>query len=285
MYKLSDKPLELFIKGDLNYNNLKDDMNQIGVRNMFMKKKVEILNAKFNKLNIDCIFLKGVHLIHSIYPFGIRPLDDIDLLIREKDFEKVNIILNNLGYKDTATGISIWAHKKFSNKITYLNKEEKINIPIDIHFRLGPYPYLALIEPEILFKNSFKLKFENYSIKVLSSELLLIHIILHSFSHIDKGWEKSAKDFIAYFNNSNINKEKFIELVNKFKINLPVLHMMKIFKDNLNFSWQDFNIENLSVNASYFQKLIFKKSCTTKNDLDKYILQFISMPNLSYKLN
>ena len=59
----------------------------------------KVLQA-FQEANILAIPLKGIALIESLYPNpAIRPMTDVDLLIKPEDFNRVKGILERAGYR------------------------------------------------------------------------------------------------------------------------------------------------------------------------------------------
>ena len=64
---------------------------------LFYHELSKILEA-LNKVNIPVILLKGAYLAEKIYEdIALRPMLDIDLLLRKKDLAKGNEVLINLG--------------------------------------------------------------------------------------------------------------------------------------------------------------------------------------------
>jgi peptidoglycan/xylan/chitin deacetylase (PgdA/CDA1 family) len=54
---------------------------------------------EFDQHGIDCILLKGADLIHRLYgALGLRPMVDVDLLVRERDLQGIDAVLRAQGY-------------------------------------------------------------------------------------------------------------------------------------------------------------------------------------------
>ena len=55
--------------------------------------------TRFRQQGIDCILLKGADLIPRLYAaLGMRPMVDVDLLVREQDLPTIDWIFKELGY-------------------------------------------------------------------------------------------------------------------------------------------------------------------------------------------
>lgn len=77
----------------------KEDYYQYVNRDENQKQLIEEIRALFNKNKVDFVFLKGSFL-KTIYPQSyMRPMGDIDILIRDRDMNKVHQLLLNNQFK------------------------------------------------------------------------------------------------------------------------------------------------------------------------------------------
>jgi len=68
-------------------------------RNSLLCENLNGVLSYFRRMGIEVILLKGIALIHTIYPdIALRPMDDMDILIKQEDLAKTNEALNCLGY-------------------------------------------------------------------------------------------------------------------------------------------------------------------------------------------
>jgi hypothetical protein len=283
-------PLLRFVRdgGHINYSLFDDELKgivrEVGVRNMYLQNRLYELIGSFDRKGISATVLKGSHLIHTIYPFGIRPIEDIDLLIKRDDFQMADQILRSMGYEDCAVGMDLWTHLTFSNKITYINTTHPI-IPIDIHFSLGPYPYLGRISREVLLDHTESLETPKGRLTVLGPEGLLIHLCLHLFQHHFDDWQVSCCDIIAVIRHydDKMDWDKFKALVNSSKIILPVnysLQKASLLAEIKVPASNDFGKKQPNI----FDRYIFSTSKKQKSQSDRYFLQFLTTPGFLLKL-
>jgi len=68
------------------------------IRALEQNKWVNIISNELIKANIKHAFLKGTILNNTLYEYGSRVSNDIDILINKKTIEKVTTILKNLGF-------------------------------------------------------------------------------------------------------------------------------------------------------------------------------------------
>ncbi len=83
------------------------------------------LNEEFNKNNIDHMFLKG-SVLKNLYPrTEIRRMGDIDILIKEKQYDKIAVIMKKEGFS---------FHNESNHEFVWL----KENIRVELHKILMP---------------------------------------------------------------------------------------------------------------------------------------------------
>lgn len=283
------KPLHLYTResGHIDYSSFDDETMGIarenGVRNMYIQNRLYELIASFEREGIQAIVLKGSHLIHTIYPFGIRPIEDIDLIIEREDLPQADRLIRQLGYEDTALGMDVWTHLTFSNKLTYINRSHPV-IPIDIHFSLGPYPYLGRLSRDVLRANTEVIETSQGRLTVLKPEVLLIHLCLHLFQHHFEDWQVSCCDIVAVIRkNREFDWDKFYRLVRSHRLGLPVAYGLQKARELAGVEIPpapDLGRKEHSL----WDRYIFKSSQKQKSGFDRHFLQFVTTPGLSLKL-
>lgn len=78
---------------------------QVGSVNAYLLKKLESVLARFHAHGIEVMLLKGADLIPRLYGvLGLRPMTDIDLLVRTKDLPLIDRLVKELGYRPSIDG-------------------------------------------------------------------------------------------------------------------------------------------------------------------------------------
>lgn len=73
---------------------------QVAAINQSLLGRLERLLACFHERRIDCIVLKGADVVPRLYGvWGLRPMLDIDLLVRPTDLPAIDAIVRGLGYR------------------------------------------------------------------------------------------------------------------------------------------------------------------------------------------
>ena len=260
-------------------------MREIGVRNMFIKSRLSGLLSALGPQDVQAIVMKGAHLIQSIYPFGVRPIEDIDILADRSCQQKIDEALRGLGYAARIEGMDLWTHMTFSNKITYIRKGEFPLIPIDVHFSLGPYPYLGKLSYERLRSETAELRTPDGSLRVLKPEMLLIHLCLHLFQHHFDDWEVSCCDIVAVVRSLGdaLDWERVVRLTRELGIGLPVAYALEKARE---LSPIEIPAELLPgrMSSTAWERWVFRRSLKQRTPFDRYVLQFLTTPGAGAKL-
>ena len=71
----------------------------ISVANKRALEQLRLVLREFQAHGIVCVLLKGADLIARLYGvWGLRPMADVDLLVRERDLPAIDRIVTGLGY-------------------------------------------------------------------------------------------------------------------------------------------------------------------------------------------
>jgi hypothetical protein len=123
----------------------------------------------FHQEGIFAIPLKGMALIETVYKNpAIRPMADIDLLIRQEDAQKVKDILINMGYPYIDS---------YRGSINFADSENEV---FDLHSKFTRFEVLFHIDYAEIYSRLRKINFNGQiRVGVLCPEHQLIHIALH----------------------------------------------------------------------------------------------------------
>lgn len=165
-----------------------------------MLQLTEILDAA-QKAAIDVLVLKGAYLTAHVYPEpGLRPMNDIDILVRPNQLAAMEDVLSGLGYaghyKDPALGARVTKHT------SSFRRSEK-EVPET------PNPYLSTagdrtVEPHVSLEESWyglradftpgiwertvQAEFDGRVARALCASDLLLHLSVHFSFHLIMGY-------------------------------------------------------------------------------------------------
>jgi hypothetical protein len=142
---------------------------------------VEILKA-FNSRGIPVAALKGVYLGAEVYKApALRPMADIDLLVKETQFDEARLELNSLGY--TTTSGADWESEIFGLPATCVKSEPFVQY-VDLHRRIRAMDYYVF-ESRALWADAIRREIFDREIFYLSPEMNFIHMAVHTLNHRD----------------------------------------------------------------------------------------------------
>ncbi len=146
-------------------------------RNMNLYQGLGKVLEVMGKNHIPVMALKGAHLAELVYGnIALRPMCDLDLLVKEKDLLKVDEILLGLGYRPVGD----------DRQVTERNRHFAYRLPgkelyVEIHWTLIRADYPFDIDLEGQWERARPAVIGNGAIWVQAPEDLLLHLCLHTF--------------------------------------------------------------------------------------------------------
>jgi Uncharacterised nucleotidyltransferase len=191
-------------------------------RNFQVQAALEELDETLRGAVFPCMVWKGASLIQDVYPdLGLRPMDDIDILILKSDFEKAVRILKKLDYRPRPRYPLTW---------------QREGVVIDLHFdavhgdriaaRLGALP----ITSEALFHKSERLSGFQH-LRTLSPKdkiiCLAVHALKHDFSKAI--WLIDAFYLLRHHPEIGIHPERLAARSEEFNARIVVYMFFSVF--------------------------------------------------------
>ena len=235
----------------------------------FIEAKQEIYStmvySAFEDNEVSFLPVKGI-LIKKLYPVeNYRSSGDIDILIKDSDFEKSCKVLESLGYK---------TFEKPNKGNDYHISYEKNSVHIELHSSLAPkdsnfYDYFnKSFHRAYLMENS---KFHY----LLNNEDFYIYTLYHLYKHFVKGGVGVRYFLDMYlinekmtFNNDYLNNE--LKKLGLFDFNETVKQLSQVFFENKS---QDKRLTELSrfvyISGAHGEQTFFAMSIISPKDTKK----------------
>ena len=195
-------------------NLLRNEFTKNSFRNLKIRSVFIEITNKLQSEQIDFVLLKGIELQYRLYrePF-LRPMIDIDILVKPEDVNKVTEIILQLGAKQVLVSETpfIDSLKHHASPLIYKD------VAIEVHRELLDDYDLANIKNEDVWAETEIFQIEGIEAKVMKPELLLVYLCHHIYNTISGGKIK----LIAYLDiyklldiyNTRINNEKLQNLI------------------------------------------------------------------------
>ena len=160
--------------GSENYIKLKNYAANRTIRTLENIRLSNKINLELSSRKIKHIFLKGINMHRQIYlnMHDIRPISDIDILIKKDDFIEVMDISHELGFD-----ISRWKAKKEEDYELYRNPNpfhKNGQAQLDIHTTIKGSIYQDKIDFNLFVKDLISSN-KNYC----TLEMMFIHCLFH----------------------------------------------------------------------------------------------------------
>ncbi len=288
-YILKKSNSELAFSDDIN-ERIKRLRLAILVRNAFLFKELKKVLQALGEAGIEVIILKGA-VMEEIYPAGLRPFADIDLLVHLEDMPRVGEALGKLGYQPEVP-YSPWVwNSVLAIRMSYV-KNGKIPIIVELHWELGPAgTYLDRVDISGIWERARKSKVADVDTLIPSLEDLILHICLHSFlNYNDWTYNQGLCDIAELVQryNEDIDWEVFVRRVVEFKACLPVRYVLKGSLEVFKTPVPSFVFERLNIyKPSLFEKWAFRLSNTTDENFSSskdVLAQFLRVQGVKGKI-
>ena len=167
---------------------LEDRYFNITTRNLLFLKELGRALKAFKETGIPALVLKGAFLIEEIYKNpGLRPMSDIDLLVKRENLLQVHEGLKGLGYTTTDNYLD-YIEKPISgylNSLFYYRKENEASIPLHIHWHLvnssvPNYMFSSRIDMDGIWQETEKIKIADGEALSLAPNHLVIYLSEHA---------------------------------------------------------------------------------------------------------
>jgi Uncharacterised nucleotidyltransferase len=156
------------------------------IHGITLREALRGILGRFSAASVPVITLKGAALAELVYPTpALRPMGDIDLLVRKSDLEGVDKLLRTMNY---AVGLPAESLPEWRHDIPYFGPGGFPLVEIHHHIENQWRP-LARIPIEDFWKRSRPARIASMETLVFSHEDLLMHLALHLATHFSLGDE------------------------------------------------------------------------------------------------
>lgn len=264
---------------------MKQTYMDIVKQNMLMTSELIKISKLLEENGIKSIAFKGPTLSQMAYGDVIsRQYVDIDILVDEKELEKIAFILESKSYT-TINSSKLLKNKKYleiDKDFSFFTPNN--NIHIEMHWRL--------FQKNVAFENFYsgknKIVINNNSILTFSFEFLFVYLCLHGSKHV---WERI--EWIVDINrllefNNNIDWNKLLEISEKMNCKISLflgLNLSKVLFDTKYPNNIDLLLKDKGIEELIFQSLDFiDKNYLLVENYKKYqLVNFFNLKLISDK--
>ena len=137
----------------------------------FLTSELEGLLEQFSLHGLEVLPLKGPLLAQALYGSpGLRPSDDLDLLVQRQDFNKAQSLLIDLGFEPVYQTDDY--HQAFQRR----------DVWVELHFSVAP-PTSPAMDLDRVWDRARVVQFRGQKARFFSNPDLLIYLIIHGVKH------------------------------------------------------------------------------------------------------
>jgi hypothetical protein len=153
--------------------------HKVAFKNHRLYADLATVLAACRRSGIEVIALKGAAFAESLWGnIALRPMDDLDLLVREADLHKADRLLTGLGY----TYWPDWGGTERHHHLRpYCNAET--GTTVEIHRHIARPPFADSWDLDGLWARALPLRIAGVEGRVLCPEDALIHLCVHQCHH------------------------------------------------------------------------------------------------------
>lgn len=172
----------------------------------------------FNPCDIPLVFLKGAYLGAAVYQDpALRPMGDVDLLIREEHFDSAVELLAGLGYGVESR--ALYANNILLQPALPLTRRGQFVDTIDVHRALSSMDYYRFAS-SVVWDQAVETRLWGTRVWCLTPELNFIHLAVHNLNHT--GLLRDWLDLALLLNCVGLNWERFVPLARHLGAIRPV---------------------------------------------------------------
>jgi hypothetical protein len=202
---------------------------KIAARNTLHYYELSKILIAFNDVGIDVIVLKGAFLAETVYKnIGLRPMGDIDILVRREDLQMAKKKMSELGYAFLYDNYPEVFNEQFGCELEYFKKVNNRNLKgvrLELHWEFMPKHACIKIEIGRIWQNAQTASIANIDVLTMRPEDLLLHLCVHLKKHKFNGlrWFCDISEIVNCY---NLNWKYFVESARRYKISMLVYYVL-----------------------------------------------------------
>jgi hypothetical protein len=163
---------------------LKEEYLRSAARNALLFRQLEGLLRSLASANVPVVALKGVYLAERAYAErALRPMSDIDLLVREDHLDRAAAALEAVGYRIAHEPEAREDLRTRHHHWIFRSDERGGGIPVEVHWDLHPPGTRFRMESRALWDRAVAASLAGVPALSLAPEDLLLHLISHAARH------------------------------------------------------------------------------------------------------
>ena len=219
MPMLYKKLAPLSMKGDTRYEKIKGIYRYTLYKNSLVLAGLREILRALSEAGVPVMLLKGGAMILKYYPDrGMRPMNDIDLLVEKKNLGPALGALGGLGWRDIGQKV----YDLFLRRHPAVTMAGGLRFELDVHWNLLT-EYDPRIDPRGWWRDARLIDWQGMPVYLLAPEDQLIHLCAHGIKYDalpSIRWIPDALNVLSA--EPGLSWETLVQKCRDFKVTLPV---------------------------------------------------------------
>jgi hypothetical protein len=236
---------------------------RIGLRNAQLLGELETLSRAFAGAGIPLIFMKGAaFLSEGESDLSLRPMEDIDLLVKEQDLKAADGILAAEGYvPDESWHSQEWYFRNHHHLAPRCHPGKGVTVEVHRNLLYPGSPFR--IDPEGLWERSRPSRRACNGVRVLSAEDTVLYLCLHlSYTHCFRGTLKTLLDIrrVVDLSGNGIHWDKVVQQAESWSCADGVLTVLLLARETLGVEIPAATLEDIRRGSSFgiFRRMAYE---------------------------
>jgi putative nucleotidyltransferase-like protein len=260
-------------------------------KNKQLNHELSQMLSLLNNHGIPVIVIKGAALAELLYQnIALRPMNDVDLVVKKKDLQKIDKILSSSEFSNTTQSL----HSKRKNKwvpiITYMNRVKSF----DLHTRLFELP------KHNPWENAAPASVASTDTLILGLEDFFLHLCLHVHRHLYMVgitkliWWYDIAEWIKLYR-KKLDWEYMVGIAQKYNVEADIHRILHVVNEWFGghvplkaLSRFKSNGKTISILDAFYpaknSKAVHKKIQTQYRQLDLFLSSFSTIPSVRNKI-
>lgn len=157
------------------------------------------IDERFKRAGVEFMVLKGLPLALELYGEpGLRPMDDLDILVRRQERELALEAMRDLGYRLPPGSLSQRFYLRHHFHLLMV-RQVRTGLPVELHWNTQPFCSTSLISEDEFWEGRRSCRVGSVDVTVPGREQEFLYLIQHLSRHL-LGWgPEVAEDPVGVF--------------------------------------------------------------------------------------
>lgn len=259
---------------------------------LLLQGHLRLILLAFRDHGIPVIVLKGAALAKKLYSqIGLRPMKDIDILVRQPDVSEARSILDTLGFEgpdsQTLEDLFINHHHHIAPRL-----HRDTGAKIDLHWQLARPDRLHELDMEVMWANTHEVSLVGVPCRELDPIDQLIHLCVHYLGDLlgkRAGSLRQLLDIALFVRmyGDTISWPDFNERAIRYQVGSEVFTALYVCRLVLGASYPnevDSRLRPINFNESNIEQFIVHRVIRRGSDLPISLIKALALPSWTTRM-